>query len=154
MDSTDNLANTYCFHHLMACADRPRMFISMFVLEYMVSSLKPHYASSPLWAPKIPYQKLLPRVKPHLPCAGVIRSSPYSSRWQDKLKRWWKCRIGKTELLKSTILFYIVFNIPYLFHQMCTLLYIMSLKKKKNHFQYKYTFYYQGYIWISKLYYN
>ena len=59
MVSIDDLARTYCFHHLMACADRPRMFISLYTLEHTVSQLKPHYASSPLWAPKIPYQKLL-----------------------------------------------------------------------------------------------
>jgi len=46
-----------------------------------------------------------------------------------------------------TILFYIALNMAYIFHQLHTLLYIMSQKiEETNHFQYKYTFYYQDYI--------
>jgi hypothetical protein len=45
-------------------------------------------------------------------------------------------------------IFYIVFNIPYFFHQLYTLLYITSQKTKEtNHFQYKYKFYDQDHIW-------
>jgi len=72
------------------------------------------------------------------------------------MKRWLKCHIGKTELQKGSIYFYIVFNITYFSHQMCTVLYIMSKKNDEtNHFQYKYTFYDQDHICCtSNFYYN
>ena len=57
-----------------------------------------------------------------------------------ELKHWWKCHIAKAELYNSTIYFSTVFNITYFFHQLWTLLYIISQKTEEtNHFQYKYT---------------
>ena len=71
-----------------------------------------------------------------------------------ELKHWWKCHVAKTELFKSSIHFYTIFNITYCFHQLWTLLYLTSLQTEEtNHFQYKYTFYDQDYpCWISNLY--
>ena len=75
-----------------------------------------------------------------------------------ELKHWWKCHVAKTELYKSTIYFYTIINITYFYHQLWTLLYIMSQKTEKtNYFHYKYTFYDQEHVlvrWISNLYYN
>ena len=58
-----------------------------------------------------------------------------------ELKHWWKCHVAKTELYKSTIYLYTVYNITHFFHKLWKLLYITSEKTEEtNHFQYKYTF--------------
>jgi len=99
----------------------------------MVSWPKPHYEYSPLRAPQIPYQKLL------------------------RTETLMEMSIGKTELYKSSMYYYTVFNITYFFYH-CVHCYILCLKKKTeetNHFQYKYKFYEEDHVcWISNFYHN
>jgi len=63
MVRTDDLAWTYCFHHLMTCVDRPKM-LPQNINNHMCTRLYGVLTQNTLWilttvAPHIPYQKLL-----------------------------------------------------------------------------------------------
>ena len=62
-------------------------------------------------------------------------------------------RLGKLNY-RRTVLFHLVFNITYFFHQLCTLLYIVSQETEETTpFSTQNIFYYQDHIcWISNFY--
>jgi len=47
---------------------------------------------------------------------------------------------------RRTVFFYIVFNITYFFHHLCTLFHFMSQTEEVNRFLYKHTFYEEDHI--------
>ena len=113
MVSTDVMAWTYCFHHLMACADRIKMFLQNIHNHVCTTRLygvltQPHYESSPLWAPQIPYQMLLR--------TETLMEKSHDENW----------------ITEQQYIFHTVLNITYFFHLLCTVIYILHLKKLRK----------------------
>ena len=122
MVSTDDLAWTYCCNHPMACVDRIRMLLQN-IHYHACTRLYGVLTQTTLW----------------------ILTTVSTSNAVPKIIKNWNVdgsHTGKTELYKSSIYYYTIFNITYFFHH-CVHCYIVRLKKtdETNHFQYKYIFY-------------
>jgi len=116
---------------MMACVDRPRMLLQN-IHNYVCTRL---------------YGVLTQTTSLILSTGSISNPVPkIIKNWNDRnvtLENW---------IIEEQYIFYIVFNITYFFHQLCTLLHIMSQKPEEtNHFQYKYTFYNQHHICFKLL---
>ena len=92
MVSTHVLAWTYCFHHLMACVDRTKMFLQNIHYHVCTTRLYGVLTQTTLW--------ILTTVITSNPIPKIIKN------WNVDGKVTW----GKIELQNSSIYYHIVFN--------------------------------------------
>jgi len=117
---TEVLVRKYCLHLLTDYEDRHRKMllqnIHNHVPNYMVSKPRPHYKSSPLWAPQILYLRILRT-------SEVWMQMSCSENWTTE---------------EQYVFMDTGFNIPYFPHPLCTQFFIFSLSNKLRKWDLKY----------------
>jgi hypothetical protein len=121
--STDDLAWTCSFHHLMACVDRPRI---------LFQNIHDHVRTRPYGVRTQTTLRILTTVTTSNPVPKIIKNSNVDGNSTS----------GKLNYIIAVHCF-AQYSISHTFsHQLCTLFYNMPQKTEEtNHFQYKYTFY-------------
>jgi hypothetical protein len=113
MFSIDDLAWTYCFHRLMACADRPKVLLQN-IHNHECTRLYGVLTQTTLWIlTTVNTSNLIPKI-------FRTETSMETSQWEN-----W---------IIEQHYFYVVFNIASFSHQLCMLLYIVYKKSGNKPF--------------------